>query len=817
MKIMCIEDDPYIAHCKDDLQEIQSVSAHNQETAQLAQSYCTMKELTAISYLAAVLHDCGKYSNRFQEYIRQGEASVFRRGEVNHSTAGGILMEELAPKSSLSEIIQIVVYSHHGLQDAVDLETGSWLIERRQSKEYQEHEKIEIDRVKQRFYQYTDKELLNAVCSRARESMKTLVGQIKKFMEQTPVGVYGSRDFYMGMHERMLLSLLIDADHSNTSEFMNGTNGTPKREPQTEEAITQVWQQCIVHFEHYILGFQVKTKIDEFRKEISDSCLCAASEKTRLYRLTLPTGSGKTLSGLRFALHHGKKFGKQRIIYVAPFTSILEQNSEMIRQAVGQAELVLEHHCNVISDTEEAQERYGRLTENWMSPVIATTAVQFLNTLFSAKTENVRRMHSLCGSIILFDEIQALPVRTISLFNLAVNYLTTFCDTTVVLCSATQPVFDKLPRNRLLPPRELVEDYVRYNEAFRRVTLIDRTEIKPDGLTVEELGDFVLEQFAVEKQILVIVNTKACARNLYLYLKARSGLAGELFHLSTNMCALNRREVLDRLKLCLETENHPKPVICVSTQLIEAGVDLSFRCVIRSLAGLDNMIQAAGRCNRHGAWANGNVYIVKMSNEAEDVSRLTEIKIAQTAMKEILRCYKEAPETVGRDLLSAKAKEQYYLRYLRDQTRQTEFCVNVHGADTTLVELLSENETAKRQYRRHMGKPLKSMLKQSFKTAGDLFEVISEQGKRNVVVEYDEVVVSMLEELQNPYIFYGRQKEILRRLQLVSVGISEQMKNELGRAITPLCGGLVDVLSMSYYSKETGVSTEPVGMELLSM
>ena len=116
-----------------------------------------------------------------------------------------------------------------------------------------------------------------------------------------------------------------------------------------------------------------------------------------------------------------------------------------------------------------------------------------------------------------------------------------------------------------------------------------------------------------------------------------------------------------------------------------------------------------------------------------------------------------------------------------------------------------------------MGKPLKSMLKQSFKTAGDLFEVISEQGKRNVVVEYDEVVVSMLEELQNPYIFYGRQKEILRRLQLASVGISEQMKNELGRAITPLCGGLVDVLSMSYYSKETGVSTEPVGMELLSM
>lgn len=618
----------------------------------------------------------------------------------------------------------------------------------------------------------------------------------------------------MGMHERLLLSLLIDADRSNTSEFMNST---PKREQQTEETIAQLWQQCIIHFEQYITGFQVKTKIDVFRKEISDICLRAAFEKIRLYRLTLPTGSGKTLSGLRFALHHAKEFHKQRIIYVAPFTSILEQNSEIIRQAIGQAELVLEHHCNVIPDTEEEQERYGRLTENWMSPVIATTAVQILNTLFSAKTGCVRRMHSLCGSIIIFDEIQALPVRTICLFNLAVNYLTTFCDTTVVLCSATQPVFDKLPKNRLLPPKELVKDYVRYDEEFRRVTLIDRTEIKPGGLTVKELGNFVLEQFAVEKQILVIVNTKACARNLYLYLKEHSDRTGELFHLSTNMCALNRKEVLDRLKLCLETENHTKPVICVSTQLIEAGVDLSFRCVIRSLAGLDNMIQAAGRCNRHGKWTNGNVYIVKMSDEAEHVSRLTEIKIAQTAMQEILRCYKEAPETVGSDLLSAKAKEQYYLRYLRDQTRQAEFCVNVHGADTTLVELLSENETARHQYRRHMGKPLKCMMKQSFKTAGEQFEVISEEGKMNVVVEYNHDVVSMLEELQNPYIFYERQKEILRRLQLVSVGISEQMKNELGRAITPVCGGLVNVLSMSYYSKEIGVSTEPVGMELLSM
>lgn len=812
------DEDPYIAHQIEDDNEIQPVSAHNRETAGLAEMRCPVENMTPVVYLAGVFHDAGKYSNGFQDYIKQtGEEKYSRRGDVNHATAGGVLIEECVPGSNLSELIQLAIYSHHGVYDAVNMEKGEALIEKRQSKSYQEKEKIELENVRQRFYQYTDKEKIDAVCGIARKSLRASMTEIQEFYKWDVNRFYGSRDFYLGMQERLLMSLLIDADRSNTASFMNKMQASEMPKGERDRRTEYIWQECIGHFENYISKFEIKTRIDRYRKEISEACLAAAESRQNLYRLTLPTGSGKTLGSLRFALHHAKRFSKQRIIYVAPFNSILEQNADEIRSAVGIPELVLEHHCNVILEDAKEQERYDRLTENWMHPIVATTAVQFLNTLFSSKTGSVRRMHSLCDSIILFDEVQSLPVRVISLFNLAVNYLTAFCNTTVVLCSATQPVFDKMPQNRLLPPKELVEDYTRYDAAFRRVTVMDKTGIWPGGLSTASLGGFILKQIPDERQMLVIVNTKKCAKNLYEYLKTRVDQECAIFHLSTNMCVLHRHEVLDKVRALLGEEKNSKPVICISTQLIEAGVDLSFDCVIRSLAGLDNVIQAAGRCNRHGKKDNGNVYVVRMSKEAEDVSHLGDIRAAQEVMEELLRRYREQPDSVGGDLLSDKAKEQFYLMYLQKQAHKVDFHVNINGAQTTIVDLLSGNKLAQEQYVRNAGKRPGFLLKQAFKTAGEQFEVISEEGKVNVVVKYNPEIAAMMEELKEPYITFVRQKEILRHLQMASIGISEQMKNRLGRAITPVCGGLVNELSSLYYSNETGVSEEPAGMELLNM
>lgn len=808
--------DPYIAHKLPDNSETQSVSSHNLGTAMIACERCPLLELIPIIELGGDFHDAGKYSEIFQEYIKQGEDSPLRRGDVNHATAGGLLINKLAPGSLLSEMLQIAIYSHHGLYDCINLSSGEALIEKRQSAEYQTREGISLDLVEERFYQYADRKEIAELFIRARSSLEKLSAGIMDFKKKDLKNQYGNRNFYLGMYERLLMSLLIDADRSNTANFMNVGQEVEKPD-QWKEDIKKLWQSCITHLETHLSALKIRSKIDDYRKEISTACRDAAYIRQNLYRLTLPTGSGKTLSVLRFALHHAMEFKKQRILYVAPFNSILEQNAKVIRDALGQPEIVLEHHCNVIPETEEAQKKYDRLTENWLSPVVATTAVQFLNTLFSAKTGSVRRMHSLCNSIVIFDEIQALPVKTISLFNLAVNFLTTFCNTTVILCSATQPVFDKLPCNRLLPPKELIEDYIRYDKAFRRVTMFDRTGLNPGGLSIEELGSFVLEHFPSEQQMLVIVNTKSCARKLYDYLKKQNLPDQTLYHLSTNMCALHRRDVLDKVGERLEDEKNPKPVICISTQLIEAGVDLSFRCVIRSLAGLDNIIQAAGRCNRHGSQDNGNVYIVKMSPEAEKVSYLKDIKRAQEAMTYILERYGNDPGNFDYDLLSARAKEQYYFKYLQQQEAEVDFNVTVHGEPTTLVELFSQNKLVQARYRTcHPGQKSMPTLKQSFKTAGDLFEVISEAGKVNVVVEYNQEITNLIAELQSPYTLYARQKEILRELQMASVGISEQMKNKLGRAVEPVCGGLINVLSISYYSIETGVSEEPVGMKLLN-
>lgn len=796
----------------------QSLWIHNNQVAKLAleRGRESGQALANLAYLAGLLHDLGKYSNSFQEYIRQDEKNgAFRRGDVNHATAGGLLAEELAPRTGLSEVLQSVIYSHHGLRDCIDVKSGYSIFEKRQSPEYKIRENIEYDLVKERAFQDQDEGELHSCFLQAKASLKELMCEILNWSKEDQEHYYGSRDFYLGMLQRRLLSLVIDADRSDTAQFMRGAE---IQKPLSDAQIKQFWHHNIEQFEHFLNKFESRNKINEYRAEISRACLKAAGQPCRLYRLTLPTGSGKTLSSLRFALHHGFKYGKKRIIYVAPFHSILEQNADEIRRALGDPQAVLEHHCNFVPDTEEARKQYERLTENWLNPVIATTAVQLLDTLFSGKTGSVRRMNSLSNSILIFDEIQALPIRTTCLFNLAINYLTVFCNTTVVLCSATQPVLDELSANRLLPPKEMVKEVERYDAAFRRTTLNDCTGGNKAGLSTEELGEFVLERLLEENQILVVVNTKSCAKHVYEYLKSREISGCSLYHLSTSLCPENRREILDQIKEKLMPSNSEmsRPLICVSTQLIEAGVDLSFRCVVRSLAGLDSIIQAAGRCNRHGTYDNGNVYIVKMSREAENITRLPDIRTAQEAMNDVLYCARTKPDLIDGDLLSEKARKHYYRCYMKLQKEKLEYPETVCGAPVTLVDLLSSNQFAMRQYCRIHGAGTGPLLRQAFQTAGDLFEVIPEDGKVNVVTEYNDMAKSLLMELEKPDLSYDREKEILRKLQLYTVGISETLKQNLGNAVYPVRGGLLYGVNEAYYSKETGVLESPAGMGLLN-
>lgn len=802
--------DQYIAHFyeEDDIVYIQSVSTHNHNVASLASTNSPLPNLTTIAWLCGILHDAGKYGSDFQDYIKGAmNGEDVQPGKVTHSTAGGCLMEQLLPESKMSQMIQMSVLSHHGMNDSFSIVNSTIFIEERLKKQKN------IREIQNYYFQFINEENLKEMCDKADQDMKNILGEILRFFKKysREKNRYGNRHFFLGMYERVLFSLLIDADRTDTACFMQDRK---LPEVKSNEEIEGVWKKSIIHFEKYLKEFKGKSRLDTYRREISSKCMEAGGKSDSLYRLTVPTGAGKTLSSLRFALYHAAKYGKRHIIYVAPFQSILDQNAEVIRKAVGNPEIVLEHHCNVVHDDADKKEKYELLTENWDSPIIVTTAVQFLNTLFAAGNGNIRRMYNILNSVIIFDEVQSLPIKITKMYNLAVNFLTAFGKSTVVLCSATQPLFDELGENGLLPPVNMVGDAGTYAEAFKRTEIIDATEGIGAGFSVEDLRDFIWDKAEKAEQILVVVNTKACAHKIYEELKDQCAEKGYLlFHLSTNMCARNRREVLASIEKSLTGS---RKLICVSTQLIEAGVDLSFQCVIRSLAGLDSIVQAAGRCNRHGEKEMGYVYIVQMSKEAEDVDSLIDIRKAQESMRQVLYQLRIQPETYH-SLSSELAIRLYYKIYLRSRKSEMEFPVSVNGVSTTLLDLLSGNDKLwqgmPQAVRNQHGNLL---LKQAFKTAGDLFEVIPEDGKIDVIVRYDEEADQQIDILENPYITVEEKKQAIRRLQPYTVGISEALRQRLGNAVRAICDGSILILSDNYYSKETGVSEKPVGMGFLN-
>lgn len=794
--------DPYIAHFREENKEVitQSVLKHNSNVAFLAEKNSSLEILSPIAWLIGMYHDAGKYQEIFLQYMKKNiEGKKTYRGEVNHSSAGGYLLEQLAPESIVTQIMEFPIYCHHGIADALS-GAGKMLIDERLK------QKDGVQQVSERFYQYNDKKELENRFNESRKRINNILYELQVYAQTLNINERNlQKNFFVGMYERILLSLVIDADWSDTACFMQ--NEKIEEQMQGTQEKNEIWSVCKKHFINYMDKFPKESRLSEVRTEILNQCMTQGEQNKKLYRLTVPTGAGKTLSSLGFALNNAQVNNKKHIIYIAPFNSILEQNAEEIRKAVGNPEIVLEHHSNIFYEKEEDRKRYELAAENWGSPIIVTTAVQFLNTLFSSSSKNIRRMNSICNSVIIFDEIQALPVRTIKIFNLAVNFLSSFGQSTVVLCSATQPLLDRIMECRLNRPQDMIVPNKKYDELFRRTTIQDKTGITNTGFSIEALGDFTYQNTQEEKRVLVIVNTKKCAENTYKYLKGKCKDSEYLlFHLSTNMCPQNRQDILNEVKGKLEETD--KKIICITTQLIEAGVDISFQCVIRSLAGLDSIVQAAGRCNRNKEVENGNVYIVKMSKEAENVSMLKDIVIAQEAMQSVLQEFAEQPERFGYRLDSTKAIELYYGVYMNSRKEEMSYPVPVDNGDTLLNLLSSNSKRWSAMEKSYEGGH--KFLKQAFKTAGDLFEVIPEDGKVDVVVEYDNTAKEQIDVLRDPYISINEQQQALRKLQKYIVGISEWMKQELSNAITAVYEGRVLILSENYYSRETGVSVESV-------
>ena len=796
---------------------------HLQAVADMAGQFAGKIGLAATGSLLGLNHDLGKATKEFREYLKfkiglSRELSFHvPGGKLDHATAGAQTLYEAFIQSNgtttlAADILAIVAASHHGFMDALSPDGKDTLTKRL--------EKAEAETRRN--------QALAALPLRIRKRMEKLEavdinGELKDCLQKSVGKGYGEDEvaFNTGLLIRFLLSCLIDADRLHAADSERPEN----REKRQHGKYTD-WEVLAGHLERHISGFKIQYEIDKLRSEISRRCLTLAGEERGFFRLTVPTGGGKTLASLRFALHHAQRHKMQRIIYVIPYTSIIDQNAKSIRQALGvdskDMKTVLEHHSNLVHDrkdrekeeggeSEEEYNDYKILAENWDSPIILTTMVQFMETLYGSGTNSCRRMHQLANSVIIFDEIQTLPINLIHLFNLAVKFLVNACSSSVMLCTATQPILHEIkPPARAIPFDNHRE--IKVTKEQRRTTL-DRVEIfdmtRPLGWNHGDIAELANVECDEKKSVLVIVNTKQNARNVFRHLKTITKIP--VYHLSTSMCPAHRTEKLEVMTNLLHPDKG-QPFILVSTQLIEAGVDVDFDVVIRSLAGIDSIAQAAGRCNRHGGKSRkGRVFIVNSSEE--NLSKLPDIAIAQGEARRVLDEFRRDTANVFQGhLLSDPAIESYFRYYFHARSGFMDYPVDSKspvGRSDTLVDLLSTNRKSIGAYRTRPNNPkLKHYLTQSFQTAANSFEVIANAGQ-GIIVPFREgrELITELCGAFDP----NRQFDVMRHAQRYSVNCFSHELDTLSKAGTlheVQEGSGILYLDGTHYHCELGVTME---------
>jgi len=529
--------------------------------------------------------------------------------------------------------------------------------------------------------------------------------------------------------------------------------------------------------EEHISNFHANTEVNQKRKQVSDVCFEAATKVRGLFRLTIPTGGGKTLSSLRFALNHAlfhshNASSFQRIIYLVPYTTILEQNAEEVRKILDPDHLdgrvVLEHHSNILPERETAWSKI--VSENWDAPIIFSTMVQFLEGAFGSGTRAARRFHTLANAVIVFDEIQTLMPRCVHLFNLLVRFLTEICGSTVVLCTATQPSFEKMEKvSRMLPigeENEIYKDRHILFSALNRVNVV--FEKSPKSL--ESIASITKAQLSEYDSVLVVVNRKDTAGKLYEMLKNTPDTM--VYHLTTGMCAAHRLEVLDHIRPMLRVDSGQR-VICVSTNLIEAGVDISFGSAIRLLAGLDSIAQTAGRVNRHGERAcKGLVTVVELMDE--DLKHLPLVKKGANESVYINRCIEKYPEAFPNRHLGIEAQKLYSDRFFMTE-KDLDYRVGNKSPverNDDLFRILSDNSYAVNLYKGNNSQQYPPMpMHQSFAIASQIFHAIDSY-TRGIIVPFrrGKEIIEILGNKDSEYI---PKYDIIRESQRYTIGVPE--------------------------------------------
>ena len=686
----------YLAHvrCDDETFALHDLDKHLRGVGKLAEEYAQVFGSGDWARVAGVWHDLGKYSAEFQRRIKSvsgydAEAHLEgQSGRVDHSTAGA--QHAVNQFGVHGRILAYLIAGHHaGLPDWHTSETAGGAL------------KVRLDdsiHLKRTLSQTIPYEILSQP-----KPTSALLGKAEGF----------------ALWVRMLFSCLVDADFLDTEAFMDADKAGQRINALT---LLDLFPRFNAYMEEQF-SHAPPTQVNRIRAEVLRQCRDKAQEAPGLFSLTVPTGGGKTLSSLAFALEHAVLHGKQRIIYAIPYTSIIEQTANVFRDIFPNG--VIEHHSNLDPERETVKSRL--VSENWDAPLVVTTNVQFFESLFAARTSRCRKLHNIVDSVVVLDEAQLLPPEFLQPILDVMNALVRNYGVTFVLSTATQPALGTLQtfQNTLRGldnVREIIDDPNALYHDLERVTVT-----MPQDFHLAQDWDAIAQQIQQHPCVLAVVNSRTDARELHQRMPEGT------IHLSALMCGEHRSRVISEVKQRLLAG---ESVRVVSTQLVEAGVDVDFPVVYRALAGLDSIAQAAGRCNREGKLERGEVMVFVPPKPAPPGP----LRRAADTTVSLLSGSSDPPLT--RDLFS-RYFEHFYMRApFLDKHGITELLTPQGGNDDP--------------------------LKVQFRTAAQRFRLIDESGYRSILVRYGDSPV-LLGRLQKE----GPERWLMRKLQRYTVSLPE--------------------------------------------
>ena len=715
---------------------------HLRDVAKLAGGFAVGFDSSDWASIAGLWHDIGKYSTEFQRYIKtvsgyDAEAHIEGApGRVDHSTAGAI--HAVRQLGAHGRILAYLIAGHHaGLPDWHAAETGGKALSIRLGAE-QNHL---LDRIP------------------AQSIPQEILTQPKPTIKQRG----GTEGLHLWL--RMLFSSLVDADFLDTEKFMNDAQSAAR---SGYRDIADLMDR----FDKYMATLAVNaynTPVNAIRADILRQCREKAAFAPGLFSLTVPTGGGKTLSGMAFALRHVMHHKKQRIIYVIPYTSIIEQTAGIFRDIFGNN--VVEHHANLDPDKEDARSRLA--TENWDVPIIVTTNVQFFESLFAARTSRCRKLHNIVNSVVVLDEAQLLPPEFLQPIADVMNQLANHYGVTFVLSTATQPAlssfqtFGSKAFRGLDNVREIMDDPDALYQQLERV----KVSI-PDDLQTPRDWQSIADELLQYPSVLCIVSRRDDARELYRLMTSQES-GKDTLHLSALMCGEHRSRIIRYIKWRLKKN---KPLRVISTQLVEAGVDVDFPVVYRTLAGLDSIAQAAGRCNREGKLKDVEGILIKgkvvvfVPPKPAPPGLLSQVEISRSLL------FGNNGNVLGRDL----AKQFFEHLYVRAPS------LDKHGIHELLTQDARECQI-------------------QFRTVAEKFSLIDDSAYQTILVRYgdNDVLLGKLEK-------EGPQRWLMRKLQRYSVNLPKYLFAQLEKQgdVREIWQGIYAQVGDTLYDSRLGVVTD---------